>query len=229
MNFIIELMRDIFCLKRANLYLMLLTCFRVAAKENNAEQPPFQLPPIFTMGKSSIFGSGCTRESIQIITSPNEQTITVLFSEYLVEASEYGRSIDRKTCNVAVPIDVKEGKSIGIFRVDYRGNAYIPPNTPSFGSFSAEYFFAGSEGYKINEKFEAGYDDDFIISFNVTEADMVYCDCGASTVFRINTAIFASYDANDENVFSHSVEVSVDSADSTISSGLEYYFAVVDC
>jgi len=80
--------------------------------------------PTFTFGDTTFFGSGCPEDTVQIIKSSDEQTVSVLFSEYIAETDESSKR-DRLSCNLAVPVDVKPGFSIGIYKVDYRGFADV--------------------------------------------------------------------------------------------------------
>jgi len=183
----------------------------------------------FEVGELTIFGSGCPEDSIELIHSPNGQTISVLFSEFGAEAS-MDKPLSRKSCNVGVPIQAQEGKSIGIFRVDYRGYTFIPERLNSdepysYTTFTTEYFFAGDFGYKTMETFDdPGFDDDFMVSMNITEEEIVWCDCGASTIFRINSSIVASNGGSTEEV-----EITIDSSDVTLMNGFKFFFTIRDC
>ena len=72
--------------------------------------------PTFTFGDTTFFGSGCPEGTVQIIKSSDDQTVSVLFSEYIAE-TDGSTKRDRLSCNLAVPVDVKPGFSIGIYKV----------------------------------------------------------------------------------------------------------------
>ena len=67
-----------------------------------------------------VFGSGCPEGSVNIISSTDGKTVTVLFSNYYAQTSD-GRTFDRKSCNIAVPFDIDPNKQIALFQIDYRG------------------------------------------------------------------------------------------------------------
>jgi len=177
--------------------------------------------PPFTTGPPTILGSGCPKGSVEIISSPDGQTITVLFSKYIAETDEVSDFV-RKSCNVAIPVDVDEGKSIGLVQMDYRGYAYVDSDPENYVRFSAEYFFAGEDGPKTREIYQDS-DEEFIISRNVSLSEMVWCPCGDSTIFRINTSI----EAYQNDPGSDIVKIAIDTSDTN--NGFEYFFAVRDC
>lgn len=62
-------------------------------------------------------GNGCPEGSVQVVSSPDEKTISVLFSEYIATTDPYNLRV-RKSCNLALPVRVPPGISLGIFQVD---------------------------------------------------------------------------------------------------------------
>lgn len=169
--------------------------------------------PVFTQQQSSsysgtapfqfdaptYFGSGCPDGSVQVIVpdfgGEDLTTLTVLFSEYSAQTSD-ALLRERVSCNMALPIHVAPGLSVGIFKVDYRGYAYVPSSTSSSKStaqFYAEYFFAGQQGPKKTRTYggsKYGYDDLFFETDQV--GAIAWSPCGGTTNFRINTSLSAS-------------------------------------
>jgi hypothetical protein len=169
--------------------------------------------PVFTFGETTFFGSGCPEGTVQIITSSDGQTVSVLFSEYIAE-TEGSSKRDRLSCNLAVPVDVSPGFSLGIYKVDYRGFVDVANDAKrDYARFYAEYFFAGIRGPTMEKTFDAGFSDEFYISNEVNVASVVYSPCGASTVFRINTSITASKASIDEG---GETVIGIDTIDTTI-------------
>merc|ERR1711862_952143 len=106
-------------------------------------------------------------------------------------------TFDRKSCNLAVPVDIAAGQSMGIIKVYYRGYAFSPIDETET-TFMAEYFFAGIKGPIVKETY-SGYDDSIYVTNDVGIASVVWCDCGSSTIFRINTSILATKDSVNDN------------------------------
>jgi len=185
--------------------------------------PP--LDPTFSFGDTTFFGSGCPAGTVQIVKSSDEQTVSVLFSEYIAETNDVS-SRDRLSCNLAVPVDVKPGFSIGIYKVDYRGFAEVPGDGGRDSArFYAEYFFAGIRGPTMSKTFKDGFADDFFITNEINVATVVYSPCGGSTVFRINTSITASKDSSSEiSQMGGNTIIGIDTIDTTISESQNYGF-----
>merc|ERR1712157_223240 len=112
------------------------------------------------------FGSGCPEGSIDIISSTDGQTVSVI-----------------------------QGFAVGVFSVDYRGYAVIPSDDEgSYTEFTAEYFFAGKAGPQTSKTYNNGYIGEIELTDEVDAAAIVYSECGSNTIFRINTAIRANKD-----------------------------------
>lgn len=188
---------------------------RLTNKEDDIDKsPPYQF------GNPTFFGSGCPDGAVRTITSSDNQTFSVIFSQYVSETSN-DRRMDRSSCNLAVSVDVKEGYSIGIFKTDYRGFTSVPEsNEEDFAKFYAEYFFAGIRGPTVSKHFPSGTFDDFFISDDLLVNNAIYTPCGASTVFRINTSITATKKKeNTDDVF-----ITVDTIDTAIEDSQNYGF-----
>eukprot|EP01083_Nonionella_stella_P154858 499495_1 len=173
---------------------------------------------IFVLGEPTFYGTGCPEGTVSVTTSTDGDSVSVLFSAYYAETS-YEKKRDRKGCSLAVPVDVKQGWSIGIFKVDYRGYAFVPDDDRSKARFSAEYFFAGNRGPRVSKTFKEDepnfYEEDFL-----GVQAMSWSQCGASTIFRINTSISAQKDDIEDD----DVEIGVDSVDTTVYEAWRYHF-----
>ena len=164
---------------------------------------------------------GCPQGTVQSITSSDNQTFSVIFSSYMSETSE-SKNMARSSCNLAVPVEVKEGFSVGIFKTDYRGFADVPDSsTKNYARFGAEYFFAGKKGPTVSRTFLSGSSEDFFISDDLLINGVVYSECGASTVFRINTSISAYKKKTDTE---GDVFIGIDTIDTTIEESHNYGF-----
>lgn len=194
-------------------------------KDDQSEIQEEEFDPTFTFGNTTFFGSGCPDGTVQIVKSSDEQTVSVLFSAYIAETSDTS-SRDRLSCNLAVPVDVKPGFSIGIYKVDYRGFADVPSTeSRDYARFYAEYFFAGIRGPTMSKTFRGGFSDDFFITNEVNVATVVYSPCGGSTVFRINTSVTASKDPSSEMaLMGGNTIIGIDTIDTTISESVNYGF-----
>lgn len=165
------------------------------------------------LGDPIVGGSGCPAGTSAAVLSPDATQLSILFDEYIVEVGSNNKKINRKSCNFAIPVLIPAGYSVSVFKVDYRGYMYIPRG--GMGRFSAEYFFVGRRGMKVNKSFRGGTDDEFLIDNNVAISAQNWSICGKDTIIRVNSSILLKTNNNYEDAFA-----SIDSAD--IDSGVVF-------
>jgi hypothetical protein len=167
------------------------------------------------LGQPGYGGNGCPAGTVSATLSPDQKTLSILFDQYVAEAGgNSGRSIDRKSCNLAIPVHVPQGLSVSLFKVDYRGFASIPPGAQ--GSFNVEYFFAGSKGPVLREVFNSGYERDYLITDQLVGQSTVWSRCGEEVNLRVNTSTMVRNSNPGREAL-----VTVDSAD--VKAGIIYH------
>ncbi|MCS6838468.1 MAG: DUF4360 domain-containing protein [Bdellovibrionaceae bacterium] len=167
------------------------------------------------LGTPSYGGSGCPAGTASVSVSPDGSTITILFDQFTAESGGHsGKQVDRKSCNLSIPVEVPQGYSVAIFQVDYRGFNSLPWGARS--QFEAEYFWAGSRGRRVSRSFFGPLNDNFFIRDELLARTLVWTPCGKSVNLRANVAIM-----NQTNNFMEQTLTAVDSAD--ISSELVYH------
>lgn len=133
-------------------------------------------------------GSGCPDGSVSTTLSPDQRSLSLIFDQYEVSAGgETGRSFDRKSCNVAIPVHVPQGMSVSVLSVDYRGFNHLAPGASS--QFNVEYFFAGGRGPSFRRSFFGPVDADYTIHNPLTVSAMVWSACGADVNLRTNSSM----------------------------------------
>lgn len=141
-----------------------------------------------SLGIPGYGGSGCPSNSVSATLSPDGKALSLLFDEYFVEAGgPTGKSFDRKTCNVAIPVHVPQGRSVSVIAVDYRGYNQLPRGANS--KFSVEYFFAGSRGPTYAKTFSGPIGKDYLITNQLVADALVWSPCGADVNLRTNSSI----------------------------------------
>jgi hypothetical protein len=141
-----------------------------------------------TLGEPGYGGTGCPGGSVSATLSPDATSLSLLFDGYLVEAGgDTGKSFDRKSCNVAIPVHVPQGYAVSILSIDYRGYNNFPKGANS--QFNVEYFFAGARGPVFSQKFNGPKDEDYLIQNKLTAQTIVYSACGADVNLRTNSSI----------------------------------------
>ena len=168
-----------------------------------------------SLGLPAYGGNGCPGGTASATLSPDSKQLSILFDQYIVEAgSATGRSIDRKSCNLAIPVHVPQGYSISIMQVDYRGFAAIPVG--GRGQFNVEYFFAGSRGPRQVKNFRGGTNDSYEMTDRLAAEALVWSSCGANVNLRVNTSMLVQSNSRGNQALA-----TVDSAD--VSAGLVYH------
>jgi Domain of unknown function (DUF4360) len=140
------------------------------------------------LGTPGYGGSGCPAGSVSTVLSPDMKTLSLIFDQYEVSAGGMtGRSFDRKSCNVAIPVHVPNGYSISIFSVDYRGFNNLPRGATS--QFNVEYFFAGGRGPAFRRTFWGEQQSDYFINNQLAAESLVWSRCGEDVNLRTNASL----------------------------------------
>jgi hypothetical protein len=167
------------------------------------------------LGLPAYGGTGCPAGTASAVLSPDQKTLSVLFDQYQAEAGGVsGRTLDRKSCNLAIPVHVPQGFSISIFQIDYRGFAAVPYG--GLARFNVEYFFAGSGGPRSSKTVRGPTNQDYDLTDRLAAAALVWSPCGASTNLRINSNLMVTSNRNLDDAIA-----TVDSAD--IKAGIVYH------
>ncbi|MCB0362047.1 MAG: DUF4360 domain-containing protein [Bdellovibrionales bacterium] len=167
------------------------------------------------LGRPGYGGNGCPGGSASVTLSPDRKSLSILFDSYVAEAGgDTNKRLDRKSCNIAIPVHVPQGYSVSIFRVDYRGYAYVPHGAEA--RFNAEYFFAGVRGPTTQRNFSGFVDDNYLLTNNIVGQSLVWSQCGADVNLRVNTSMVARTNGRSDQVLA-----TVDSTD--VRSGLIYH------
>ena len=174
------------------------------------------------LGYPSTGGNGCPGGSVSATLSPDSQQLSILFDQFVAEAGPgVGRTLDRKSCNISIPVTVPGGYSVSIVGVDYRGFVGLPSRKAN-ARFTAEYFFANMVGPRLQRQFVGAQNTDYLIENDLIVSAQVWSACGASTNLRINASIMLQ-----NTDWSQDAIATVDSAD--ISSGIIYQLQYRRC
>jgi len=150
--------------------------------------PAFAQVPQITLGQPSYGGTGCPAGSVGVALAPDGSSLSLLFDQYIVEAGgTTGRSFDRKSCNISIPVTVPQGLSVSIINVDYRGFNQLPAGASS--NFSVEYFFAGGRGPVFNRSFQGPLSSDYLIQNQLIGTAVVWSACGQDVLLRTNASM----------------------------------------
>ena len=172
------------------------------------------------LGLPAYGGNGCPQGTADAVLSPDAKKLSIIFDSFMAEAgSMVGKRIDRKACNLAIPVHVPQGLSVSLVKVDYRGYVSVPRRAQA--RFTANYFFAGQRGPRLSKVFR-NVDDDYLINDSLVLTGEVWSPCGADTILRINSSMLARTNRHGDDVLA-----TVDSAD--LDAGLEFHLQWRTC
>ncbi len=157
----------------------------------------FALADDISLGTPGYGGTGCPAGTVSATLSPDAKTLSLLFDQYQAKVGGVtGRSFDRKSCNIAIPVHVPQGFSVSVLQVDYRGFNFLPQYATS--QFSVEYFFAGSRGPAFSKSFSGPTNQDYLIHNPLQVSALVWSACGVDVNLRTNSSIRVSTTGNEE-------------------------------
>lgn len=149
------------------------------------------------LGEPGYGGTGCPGGSVSATLSPDAKSLSLLFDAYAAEAGgNTGKTFDRKSCNIAIPVFVPQGLAISILAIDYRGYNNVPAGASS--QFNVEYFFAGTRGPTFRRTFNGPKNEDYLIQNVLTAQSIVWSACGADVNLRTNSSIRVSTAGNQQ-------------------------------
>lgn len=161
------------------------------------------------LGIPSYGGTGCPQGTVGATLSPDSKVLSVIFDQYMAQAGK-APMIDRKSCNLSVPVHVPNGWSVSILKIDYRGYTFVPPG--AMARFDVEYFLKSfnstSAGPKASRTFMGPYDDTYLITNQLGISGIVWSACGEDVNLRINSSIMAKTNNKKQDVLA-----TVDSVD----------------
>jgi len=150
-----------------------------------------------SLGEPGYGGTGCPAGTVSVTLSPDAKSLSLLFDQYQVAVGgDTGKSFDRKSCNIAIPVRVPQGLSVSVLKIDYRGFNYLPRGGTS--QFNVEYFFAGTRGPAFQKKFFGPLDEDYLINNELVAEALVWSGCGADVNLRTNSSMRVSTVSNRE-------------------------------
>jgi Domain of unknown function (DUF4360) len=180
--------------------------------------------PVFaddiSLGKPGYGGTGCPDGTVSATLSPDAKSLSLLFDQYQVAVGgKTGKSFDRKSCNIAIPVHVPQGLSVSVLKIDFRGFNHLPVSATS--QFNVEYFFAGIRGPVFQQKFRGFLDEDYLINNELTVQAIAWSGCGEDVNLRTNSSLRVKTVSNKEAM------ASIDSED--INAGIIYQLQWRQC
>lgn len=163
-------------------------------------------------------GTGCPAGSVSATLSPDAKTLSLIFDTYVAEAGGATRKrMDRKNCQIALPIHVPQGYSFSILELDYRGYNSLPLG--AYSQFNVEYYLAApglpARGPRYSKRFTGPQDQEYLIENALGLEALVWSPCGGDFNLRTTTSMMVQTNARQEQAMA-----TVDSVD--VKAGIVY-------
>ncbi len=144
------------------------------------------------LGEPAYGGSGCPAGSAAIVIAPDGNFVGMLFDEFSAEVYEFdARRLQRKSCNVAIPVSVPPGFSVKPNAMEFTGVYDVTMN--NYVRFNVESFFAGTMGPTFVHQIQSDDEHGQFALRNDSMPDAVaWSPCGQDVILRLNISVLAS-------------------------------------
>lgn len=163
-------------------YVALVAALLALSATNVGAQDPL---PAVSFGEPGYGGSGCPDGTGIAIRGFSNQAAAYVFDAYKV--GDNGRAVDRKTCAIAIPVDVPAGVSVAVRTVGFRGAAKLPDGLDA--TLSVEVFSAGETGEIQELPLTGAMDSGYLRFVTVPDAELDWSECGTDINLRVNTSL----------------------------------------
>jgi hypothetical protein len=187
--------------------------------------PNFTPPPDkVTVQVVTVNGSGCPKDTVQVAVSPDNTAFTVTYSAYTATVGPDSKPTDaRKNCQAALQVNVPNGFSYGIVKVDYRGYAQLAKGATAL--LKSGYYFQGNSSTDTREHpYNGELSDNWTATDSTEWAQIVWSPCTEVRNFNINTELRANKGTSAKTDTSY---ITMDSLDADFQT--KYHFAWKPC
>jgi len=162
------------------------------------------------LGNPGYGGTGCPGGTVSATLSPDAKTLSIIFDQYVTEVVPgAGRTIDRKNCQLAIPVHVPQGMSVSILSMEYRGFNSLPSGARS--TLSVQNFIPGVPGaVRFSKTFMGPQDDEYVVNDSLGLGAIVWSPCGADINLRMSTSVALSSRNRYESALSTLDSIDVD-------------------
>ena len=141
--------------------------------------------PAISMGEIGYGGSGCPDGTATIVTNDARTSATLSLSDYSV--GDANRSLDRKTCALAIPAEVPAGVAVAIRGISIIGTTDLPDGIEATLGFEA--FVAGDTGETSDLTLTGPRTGHWYRTIVVPWDKLVWTGCGVDSNLRVNTSL----------------------------------------
>ena len=152
------------------------------------------LAGIFDLKNVSLGGNGCAKNSATRVEFDQERNILDVSSQTFRAEVWGSKKIDRKTCQLAIPVSLPKNKRLVISQIDLLGKVDISSATTSQLTFEA--FLAGTTAAIKTRSFAAQNGGQLIGKVLTRRTDVLKSKCGMPDTIRLNSSVLAKGGSN---------------------------------
>jgi hypothetical protein len=170
--------------------------------------------------------NGCPEGSYSLVLAPDGTTLSILFDKFTVE-SHPGSGIagQRKVCRISAPLKLPPNRSIGVYKVDYRGFAKLAAKQET--ELDINYFLGPHDnlhGRVFKRKIKGAHEGDYFFTETIGAGQMKRVGCGAAAVLNVGITL----DLVDAGEAGEAM-ASLDTADAAKRGAMVYHLDLKDC
>lgn len=134
---------------------------------------------------------GCPEGSYTVIVAPDQTTLSILFDRFQVESATAGGSATAsKVCHIVHPLNLPANRSLGVYKVDYRGFAKLAPAQQAL--LDVRYALAPRDhvhGRVFSRKVQGAHEGDYFFTENIGAGQMKRAGCGVDAKLDVTIAL----------------------------------------
>ena len=163
------------------------------------------------IGAVTYGGNGCPVGSA--IVGNSTKGLDIKFSSYQTKTGQ-GKSLDRKSCNLAIPVTIPKGISVAISPMTFQGSAQLAEKTTAQVNVSV--FFVGQPEDKTQETFYPRTKQDIQVTAPVQKLQR-WTPCSSeplSTNLRVNSSLLLRTESDQSSIAK--LDVALSSGEATL-------------
>ena len=146
---------------------------------------PAAATDLIPFGEIGYGGTGCPDGTADIVTNDSRTSALLSLSGYAVGDGK--RSTDRKTCALAIPVEVPEGVAVAIRGIAVIGSVDLPEGLDA--TLGLEAFVAGDSAEQTEMSLSGPRTGNWFRAVSIRWNDLVWTACGKDSILRINTSL----------------------------------------
>jgi len=168
-----------------------------------------------SLGQPAYGGTGCPAGSASATLTDDGSVLSVLFDQFTVEAGNTtGRRLDRKICNLRIPVNVASGYQVALLAFDYRGFLALPWGASAV--LDTTYAYIGQpKPVRFSKTFRGGTQENYSVINELISTTVTWSPCGRQVMLEASAAMRVQ-----SNSAMQQAQATVDSLD--VTAGLLY-------